>query len=163
MWYLDVNSVKTDFLILSYPFHIPTILKFAPDLSQKSEKMRLVRTFCSSTAKTSTVTPIFYFMILITTVLPFDEQKNWRKSMFSFLAILLNCTDWAITGRIARVQLNSNLERKVKTRELKGISLVRKWINNTWKSNSVRYYMHNRKNLSFLSSFGLRAVFVKGS
>ena len=83
--------------------------------------------------------------------------------MFSFLAISLNCTDWAITGRIARVQFNSTLERKVKTGALKGIFLVRKWINNTLKSNSVRYHMHHWKNLSFLSSFGLRAVFVKGS
>ena len=83
--------------------------------------------------------------------------------MFSFLAILLNCTDWAITGRIARVQFNSTLERKVKTGALKGIFLLCKWINNTIKSNSVRYHMHHRKNLSFLSSFWLRAVFVKGS
>ena len=102
-------------------------------------------------------------MILIRTVLPFGEKKNWHKSMFSFLTILLNCTDWAITGRKARVQFNSTLERKVKTRALKGIFLVRKWINNTLKSNSVRYHMHHWKNLSFLSSFGLRAVFVKGS
>ena len=122
-----------------------------------------MRTFCSSTAKTNSVTPIFYFMILIRTVLPFGEKKNWHKSMFSFLAILLNCTDWAITCRIARVQFNSTLERKVKTRALKGIFLVRKWINNTLKSNSVRYHMHHWKNLSFLSSFGLRAFFVKGS
>lgn len=83
--------------------------------------------------------------------------------MFSFLAILLNCTDWAITGRKARVQFNSTLERKVKTRALKGIFMVRKWINNTLKSNSAWCHMHHRKNLSFLSSFGLRAVFVKGS
>ena len=61
--------------MLSSPFHIHSILKLAPVLSQKSEKMHLVRTFCSSTAKTSTVTPIFYFMILIRTVLPFDEKK----------------------------------------------------------------------------------------
>ena len=125
--------------------------------------MHLVRTSCSSNAKTSTVTPIFYFMVLIRTVLPFHEKKNWHKSMFSFLAILLNCTDWAITGWIARVQFNSTLERKVKTRALKSIFMVRKWINNTLKSNSVRYHMHHWKNLSFLSSFGLRAVFVKGS
>ena len=150
--------------MLSSPFHIHSILKLAPVLSQKSEKMHLVRTFCSSAAKTSTVTPIFYFMILIRTMLPFNaKKKNWHKSMFSFLAILLNCTDWAITHRIARVQFNSTLERKVKTRALKGIFLVRKWINNTLKSNSVRYHMHHWKNLSFLSSFGLRAVFVKGS
>ena len=75
MWYLDVNSVKTDFLILSSPFRKHSILKLAPVLSQKSRKMHLVRTFCSSTTKTSTVTPIFYFMILIRTVLPFGEKK----------------------------------------------------------------------------------------
>ena len=93
----------------------------------------------------------------------FQWEKNWHKSMFSFSAILLNCTDWAIKCRIARVQFNSTLERKVKTRALKGIFLVRKWINNTLKSNSVQYHMHHWKNLSFLSSFWLRAVFVKGS
>ena len=120
--------------------------------------MHLVHTFCSSTAKTSTVTSIFYFMILIRTVLPFDEKKTGTN-----LAILLNCTDWVITGRIVRVQFNSTLQRKVKTGALKGIFLVCKWINNTRKSNYVRYHMHHRKNLSFLSSFGLRAVFVKGS
>ena len=75
MRYLDVNSVKTDFLILSSPFHMHSILTLAPVLSQKSEKMHLVLTFCSSTAKTSTVTPIFYFLILIRTVLTFDEKK----------------------------------------------------------------------------------------
>ena len=83
--------------------------------------------------------------------------------MFSVLAVLLNCTDWAITGRIARVQFNSTFYRKVKTRELKGIFLVRKWINNTLKSNYVRYHMHHRKNLSVMSNFGLPEVFVKGS
>ena len=95
----------------------------------------------------------------------FRWEKNWHKSMFRFLAILLNCTDWTIKGRIARVQFNSTLECKVKRRALKGIFLVRKWINNSWKSNYVRYHMHHRKNriISFLSSFGLRAVFVKGS
>ena len=91
----------------------------------------------------------------------FRWEKNWAKSMFSFLAILLNCTDWTITGRIASVHVNSTLERKVKTRALKGIFLVRKWIKNTLKSNSVRYRMHHRKTVSFLSSFGLRAVFCQ--
>ena len=86
------------------------LLKFASVFSQKSRKMYLVRTFCSFTAKTSRVTPIFYFMILIRTMLPFSEKKYWHKSMFSFSAILLNCTDWAITCRIARVQFNSTLD-----------------------------------------------------
>ena len=168
MWYLDVNSVKTDFLMLSSPFYIHSISKHAPVPSQKSEKMRLVRTFCSSTAKSmvcmvSMVTPIFYFIIFNKDSASFRWEKNWHKSVFSFLAILLNCTDWAISGRKARVQFNSTLERKVKTRALKGIFLVRKWINNTLKSNSVWCHMHHRKNLSFLPSFALPAVFVKGS
>ena len=65
--------------------HINAILELAPFLSQKSEEMQFVRAFCSSTAKTSTVTSSFYFMILIRTVPPFNEKKNWHKSMFSFL------------------------------------------------------------------------------
>ena len=163
MWYLDVNSVKTDFLILSSPFRIHCILKLAPVLSQKSRKMHLVRTSCSSTAKTRYGDPHFLFYYFNKDSASFQWEKNWHESMFSFSAILLNCTDWAITCRIARVQCNSTLERKVKARALKGIFLVRKWINNTLKSNSVRYHMHHWKNISFLSSFGLRAVFVKGS
>ena len=51
----------------------------------------------------------------------FRWEKDWHKSMFSFLAVLLNCTEWAITGRIVRVQFNSTLERKIKTGALKGI------------------------------------------
>ena len=35
-------------------------------------------TFCSSTAKTSTVTFIFYFMILMTTIVPFNKKKYWQ-------------------------------------------------------------------------------------
>ena len=66
-------------------------------------------------------------------------------------------------GRIVGVQIESTLERKVKTRAFKGIFLVRRWINNTFKPNSVRYHVHHQKNLSFLSSFGLRAVFAKES
>ena len=66
-------------------------------------------------------------------------------------------------GRIARVQFKSTLERKVKTRTLKGVFLVRKWINNTFKSNSVRYHLHHQKSLCSLSSFRLRAVVAKGS
>ena len=61
--------------MLSSPFHIHAIVKLAPVLSQKSEEMHLVRTCCSSTAKTSTVKPILYFMILIRTVLAFNEKK----------------------------------------------------------------------------------------
>ena len=64
-------------------------------------------------------------------------------------------------GRIVHVQIESTLERKVKTRAFKGIFLVRRWINNVFKPKSVRYHVHHQKNLSFLSSFGLRAVFAR--
>ena len=164
MWYLDVNSVKTDFLILSSPFHIHSILKLAPVLSQKSEKMRLVRTFCVQLyRKNEHGDPHSLFHDFNKDSASFRWEKNWHNSMFSFLAILLNCTDWAIAGRKARVQFNSTLERKVKTRTLKGIFLVRKWINNPLKSNSVWCHMHHGKNLFLLSSFALPAVFVKVS
>ena len=61
--------------MLSSPFRIHAILKLAPVLSQKLEEMQLVRSFCSSTTKTSKVTPIFYCLILIRTVL----SSQWEK------------------------------------------------------------------------------------
>ena len=80
----DVNSVNTDFLILSSPFHITCYFETRPVLPQKSTKMHLVCTICSCTAKTSALTPSFHFMILIKTVFPFDKKKNWHKSIFQF-------------------------------------------------------------------------------
>ena len=163
MWYLDVNSVKTDFFktffLLSHTCHFET----RPSPLSKIGENAFGTHFLKFYRKNEHGDPHFLFHDFNKDSASFRWEKNWHKSMFSFLAILLNCTDWAITCRIARVQFNSTLERKVKTRALKGIFLVRKWINNTLKSNSVRYHMHHRKNLSFLSSFGLRAVFVKGS
>ena len=83
----------------SSPFHINAIFELVPFLSQKSEEMQFVRAFFSSTAKTSTVTSSFYFMIFIRTVPPFNEKKKFGINLCSvFLAVLLNCTDWAITG-----------------------------------------------------------------
>ena len=162
MWYLDVNSVKTDFLILSSLYDIHSILKLAPVLSQKSAKNAFGAHFLQLYRKNEYGDPHFLFHDFDKNNASFRWEKNWAKSIFSFLAILLNCTDWAITGRIARVQFNSTLKRKAKPRALKGIFLVLKWINNTLKSNSVRYRMHHGKNVSFLSIFVLRAVFVKG-
>ena len=81
------------------------ILKLAPVLSQKSEEIHLVRTFCSSTTKTTWSWSLF--------LLP-DFNKNrgsflWENidlnlcSVFFFLIILQNRLDWAVTGRLARV------------------------------------------------------------
>ena len=42
-------------------------------------RMQAVRSFCSYTAKPSTVTLIFYFMILTKTMLPFNEKFKKRK------------------------------------------------------------------------------------
>ena len=63
--------------------------------------------------------------------------------MFSSLAMLQIVRIELSRDRIARVQFNPTLERKVKTGALKSIFLVRKWISNTLKSNSVRYHMHH--------------------
>ena len=61
--------------MLSSTFHINSILKLIPVLSQKLEEMQLVRTFCSSTAKTSTVTPIFLFHDFDKNSASFNEKK----------------------------------------------------------------------------------------
>ena len=130
--------------MLYSPFHIHAILKLAPAPFQENA---FGAHFLQLYRKNEYLTPTFCFMILVRTVLSFHEKKKWHKSMFCFLAILLKSTDWAITGRTASVQIKSTLERKVKTRELEGIFLVRQWINNTFKSNSGRCH---QKNLSFL-------------
>ena len=63
--------------MLSCPFHIHATLKLAPVLSQKSKEMHVVHTFCACcpAAKTSTVTLIFYFKLLIRTIVPFNDKK----------------------------------------------------------------------------------------
>ena len=151
------NGVFNTFFPLSHTFYLET--RPSPLSKIKSFGAHFLQLY----RKNEYSDPHFLFHDFNNDCASFRWGKNWHKSMFSFLAILLHCTDWAITCRIARVQFNSTLERKVKTRVLKGIFMVRKWINNTFKSNSVRYHMHQGQHLSFLSSFGLRAVFVKGS
>ena len=73
--------------------------------------------------------PIFYFLFhnFNKNSASFKSEKNLQKSMFIFLAILLNGMDWAITSCKALLQIKSTLERKVKTRAEEGIFLVRKW------------------------------------
>ena len=153
------NGFLDTFFPLSHTFYFET----HPSPLSKIEENVFGAHFLQLYRKNEYGDPHFLFHDFNKDSASFRREKNWHKSMFSFLAILLNCTDWAITCRIVRVQFNSTLECKVKAMALKGIFLVRKWINNTLKSNSVRYHMHHSKNLSFLSSFGLRAVFVKGS
>ena len=58
-----VNSVKTDFSVRSSTFHIHAILKHAPVLSKLFKNVVIIRTFCCSIAKKSTVSLInFYFI-----------------------------------------------------------------------------------------------------
>ena len=60
--------------------------------------------------------------------------------------------------------MNIELARNItRVPRIKYDPITRRWINNTFRSNSLRYHMHHRKNLSFLSSFGVRTVFAKGS
>ena len=149
---------KNGFFNTFFPFYFET----RPSRLSKIGENAFGAHFLQLCRKNEYSDPHFLFHDFIKDSASFRWEKSWLKSMLSFLVILLNCTDWAIKGRIARVQFNSTLERKVKIRALKGIFLVRKWIKNTSKSNSVRYHMHHGKNLSFLSSFGLRGVFAKG-
>ena len=150
MWYLDVNSVKTDFLNTFFPLSHTFYFKTRPSPLSKIKESAFGAHFLQLYRKNEYCDPLFLFHDFNKKSTSFRWEKNWRKSMFSF---------W----QLARVQFISTLERKVKTRALKGIFLVRRWMNNTLKSNSVRFHMHHWKNLSLLSSFELRAVFVKGS
>ena len=137
--------------MLSFPFHIPR-----PNPLSKIGGNAFGAHFLQLYRKNEYSDPPFLFHDFNKNSASFQWKKNWHKSMFSFLVNLPNCTGWAITGRIVCVQFQSTLERKLKTRAFKGSFLVRRWINNTFKSNSVWYHMHHQKNLFLLSSFGLR-------
>ena len=64
---------------------------------------------------------------------------------------------------VARVKIKPTLERKVKNKGKKGIFLVRKWISNTFNSNSVQYQMHYRKKISpFCLVLGCAGFLPKG-
>ena len=65
-----------------------------------------------------------------------------------------------MTGQIARVQMKSTLERKVNTRALKGLFLVRKWINNTLSQILCDATCIIEKISCFSPGFGLCAVFA---
>ena len=136
MWYLDVNSVKTDFFNTFFPLSHTFYFETRPSPLSKIRENAFGAHFLQLYRKNDYGDPHFLFHDFNEDSASSRWEKNWHKSMFSFLAVLLNCMDWAITGRIARVQLNSTLERKVKTKALKGIFLVRQWIKNTLKSNS---------------------------
>ena len=69
--------------MLSFPFHIPR-----PNPLSKIGGNAFGAHFLQLYRKNEYSDPPFYFMILIRTVLPFNENK----SMFSFLANLPNCT-----------------------------------------------------------------------
>ena len=126
------NGFFNTFFPLSHTFYFET----RPSPLSKIKENAFGAHFLQLYRKNEYGDPHFLFHDFNKDSASFRWEKNWHKSMFSFLAILLNCTDWAITGRIARIQFNSTLECKVKTRALKGIFLERKRISNTLKSNS---------------------------
>ena len=150
MWYLDVNSVNNGFFNTFFPLSHTLYFETRPSPLSKIGENAFGAHFLQLYRKNEYGDPHFLFHDFNKDSASFRWEKNWHKSMFSFLAILLNCTDWAITGRIARVQFNSTLERKVKTGALKGIFLVCKWINNTMKSNSAIPHASSEKSLLFV-------------
>ena len=76
--------------MLSSPIHIHAILKLAPFPSQGNA---FGAHFLQLYRKNEYADPHFLFMILVRTVLPFNEKRNWHKSTFCVLEILLKCTD----------------------------------------------------------------------
>ena len=143
-----------------FPFLIHAILKLAPVLSQKLEKMHLVRHFCSSIAKTSAVTPICYFMIL--TIQCFRSMRKkwhnlcsvfWPEFYFNVLFIHL---------RTRKMPLNALLFALCSI-----VDLI--WTRAIWSitAQSVQFskiaipHASSKKPL-LLSSFGLHTVFAKG-
>ena len=69
-------------------------------------------------------------------------EKNWQKSMATFLANEINATDRDVTGPTEQVQIMFPLRIKIlinNARYLKPFFLGRRWINNQRKSNSVWY------------------------
>ena len=69
-------------------------------------------------------------------------EKNWQKSMATFLANEINATDRDVTGPTEQVQIMFPLRIKIlinNARYLKPFFLGRRWINNQRKSHSVWY------------------------
>ena len=131
------NGFFNTFFPLSHTFYFET----RPSPLSKIKENAFGAHFLQLYRKNEYSDPHFLFHDFNKDSASFRWEKNFHKSMFSFL----NCTYWAVKCRIARVQFKSTVERKVKTRALKGTFLVREWINNTFKSNSVRYHTHHRK------------------
>ena len=76
------------------------------------------------------------------TISSITENKNWQKSMATFLANEINATDRDITGPTEQVQIMFPLKDKNiylinNAGYLKTFFLWRRWINNQRKSNSV--------------------------
>lgn len=73
----------------------PAILKLALVLAQTLEEMQVICTYLQLYRKKKVWLPsLFYFMMLLTTVLSLDVRRLGKKIMFSFLAFLqikINC------------------------------------------------------------------------
>ena len=105
----------------SSTFQINSILKLVPVLSQELKEMQLVRTFCTSTANTSTVSPIFLFHDFDENSASFNEKKIGKNLCSSFWQFYQIVRIELTTGRIPHIQIKSTLERKVKTGAFNGI------------------------------------------
>ena len=92
------NGFFNTFFPLSHTFYFET----RPSPLSKIKENAFGAHFLQLYHKNEYSDPHFLFHDFNKDSTSFWWEKNWHKSMFSFLAILLNCTDWAITGRIAR-------------------------------------------------------------
>ena len=59
------------------------------------------------------MTPTFYFINSMRTISSITEEKNWQKSMATFLANEVNATEGDITGPQSEVQIMFSLKEKI--------------------------------------------------
>ena len=149
-----------EFLMLSSPFLIHAILKLAPVLSQKLEKMHLVHHFCSSIAKTSAVTPICYFMIL--TIQCFRSMRKkwhnlcsvfWPEFYFNVLFIHL---------RTRKMPFNALLFALCSKVDLIWTPAIWSITAQSVQFSKIAIPHASSKKPPLLSSFGLHTLFAKG-
>ena len=87
MWYLDVNSVKTDFFNIFFPLSHTFYFETRPTPVSKIGENAFGAHFVHLYRKNEYSEPHFLFPDFNKDSASFRWEKNWHKSMFSFLAI----------------------------------------------------------------------------
>ena len=117
----------------------------------------------NSGAQTSTVTPIFYFIILIRTRFSTCAKGIREYLCWDFFINLIKSCRESIMGPEEHTQIESILEHKVIKNALKYIFLTRRWIKDRIKSNSTWSHRLHLKHWVFLPKIGWVQRWSKGT